>query len=341
MKNMENDKLYEALRIVVENYIDSGKSEGSRKIVRKYHLSISPATLRNMLFDLQEMGYLTSLHTSGGKLPTAKGYKYYADRIVHSSSPEGSIVPVFVNSSDSLKTVMAKISSWLSEKSNYLVAITKPDVTSLKLKKIDLIRLDKTKVYLIFILEYGWMDSEIFKINKNDFGYLKEVVEDLNRKYKNFPINDIKDRLINDIRCNKRRCDELYTSLINLYDKLYKNKDGVAISGMDNLLEMEKFNKNANFLKSFVELLEKKELISNILDKTINGSDSQIFIGKDNLIDLPENASVITSSYNVKDNVGLISIMGPLNMNYKKGLRLVRQAAIQLKWFEMRYEEEM
>jgi len=110
MRNMENDKLYEALKIVVENYIDSGKSEGSGKIVRKYNLSISPATLRNMLFDLQEMGYLTSMHTSGGKLPTAKGYKYYADRIVHSSAPEGSIVPVFVNSSDSLKTVMPLIS---------------------------------------------------------------------------------------------------------------------------------------------------------------------------------------------------------------------------------------
>ncbi len=340
MKNITDNRLDEALRIVVENYIDSGKSEGSRKIVKKYNLSMSPATLRNMLFDLQEMGYLKSLHTSGGKLPTLKGYKYYTDSIVDNLAPKGSIVPVFVNSSDSLNSVMSKISSWLSEKSNYLVAITKPDVTSLKLKKIDLIRLDKNKVYLIFILEYGWMESDIFNIEINNFAYLKEVVEDLNRKYKNFPINDIKDKVINDIKQNKMRCSNLYNSLVNLYDKLYKNKDGVAISGIDNLLNMKEFNENVSSLKSFISLLEKKELIANILDKTINGADSQIFIGN-SVIDLPKNTSVITSSYYLKDNMGLISIMGPSNMNYKKGLRLVKQAAIQLKWFEMRYEENI
>jgi len=235
---------------------------------------------------------------------------------------------------------MSKISSWLSEKSNYLVAITKPDVTSLKLKKIDLIRLDKNRFISYLYLNMDGWKVIIFNIEINNFAYLKEVVEDLNRKYKNFPINDIKDKVINDIKQNKMRCSNLYNSLVNLYDKLYKNKDGVAISGIDNLLNMKEFNENVSSLKSFISLLEKKELIANILDKTINGADSQIFIGN-SVIDLPKNTSVITSSYYLKDNMGLISIMGPSNMNYKKGLRLVKQAAIQLKWFEMRYEENI
>lgn len=340
MKTIETERLHKILEIVVENYIKHGKSEGSLKIVKKYGLLMSPATLRNALYDLQDMGYLKSIYTSSGKVPTEMGYKYYVDNILKRDRTPKAIVPVFIKNSDTLKTALTAASSWLSHQSSYLVAITAPELTELKLKKIDLINLDKTKGYLIIVLEYGWMISEIINTNEDGFLYLKKIISNLNKRYKNFPVKDIKDSIISDIRDKRARCEQLYNSIIDLYEKLYDKKRRVAISGIDNLLGMKKLNANIGFLKSLVALLEKKEMIANILNKAIDSSGSKIFIGKDNPLHLSDETSLIASDYNIKNNRGFIGMIGPFRMNYKRNLLLIDQAAMQLKWFIKRYDEE-
>jgi len=311
MKTIKNERLHKILGIIIENYIKEGRSEGSRKIVKKYNLSISPATLRNALCDLADMGYLKSVYTSSGKVPTENGYRYYVNNILKKEDSSNAIIPVFVKNSDTLKTAITTVSSWLSRQSNHFVMITAPELTELKLKKIDLINLDKTKGYLVIVLEYGWMISEIVNTDKEGFFYLKEVVSAVNSRYRDFPIKDIKDSIISDIKEKREKCEQLYNSITNLYDKLYDRKRRVAVSGIDNLLGMQKLNADIGFLKSLVSLLEKKEMVANILNNVIDSSGSKIFIGKSNPLGLPDETSLIASDYTIKNSRGFISIIGP------------------------------
>jgi heat-inducible transcriptional repressor len=320
------------LRSIIQQFILTALPVGSRNIAKKYNIGFSPATIRNIMSDLEDSGFIDHPHTSAGRVPTDKGYRLYVDELMEVkalSDKEKSFIKrqldVQIAETDDLLKVTSGI---LSNITSHLAFVTYPKLSSSVLEKIQIVSLSSTRILVVITVKSGFvktitleMDSEIKP------GQIESVQGLLNERLAGLTFSEIKNT------CSQRLQDVEETEkpvirfFLDSVDKIFMDftqPDKMVITGAKNLIRHPEFEDPEKF-QGVIELIEDKDIIIHILDKVGENSrrDIGISIGSENEIVKLREYSFVSKEYNIGEIRGSVGIVGPKRMEYSKIVSIV------------------
>lgn len=322
-----NDREKTILGAVVDYYITNGESVGSRTITKRYDINLSSATIRNVMADLEETGYIEKTHTSSGRIPTNKGYKFYLETLLEIKKlSEDEITKIniaYEKRVGELEDVLEKTSMLLSKMTNYASLAIELNYKSEKLKRLELIYINSYSIMAVIILENDSVRTK--KINLEyviDEKELENISKNLNDKFKGFKLGEILPKLEKII--NKRRDDTFEGVVKECFGEIEGGFYLEGATNMINILENEKSKEVANIVK----FLDDKKDIRNFFEEIVKKENYEegkvnVIVGEDLGIEGLEDLSFIFSVYNLDDAKGVVGIIGPKRMEYSKNLGLV------------------
>jgi heat-inducible transcriptional repressor len=325
------------LRHVVEDYIETAEPVGSRTISKKMGQQLSPATIRNIMADLEEMGYLVQPHTSAGRVPTGTGFRYYVDYLLARrklARPERDQLQRMAageagaNSAEELVRQFSRLVSSLSRQACVVVVSRH---SSQPLLSLNLLRAGVDKILLVTVTQAGWVehrlidgetdlsDDDIGKIN----GYLSELAAGLS-------LPQLRVKILQEMKKEKARYDRLMQRALLLSAKALDegSHTEVYVEGRANILEQPEFVEDVQKLKRILRAFEEKSVIVRLLDRALEGEAIQVSIGTENPVEGLPDISVVASGYRLGDSsMGSIGLIGPVRMDYSRIIPLVEYSA--------------
>ncbi|MFH0975775.1 MAG: heat-inducible transcriptional repressor HrcA [Spirochaetota bacterium] len=328
-KRQLDERESSVLKAIVYEYISSGKPIGSRSFVIKYSFSISPATMRNIMFDLETMGYLTHPHTSAGRLPTDKGYRFYVDSLPDtyefSMNNNTNINEETLKRELHVDQMFSSITKMLSSVSKYAGIVLTPIPDHSIVKHIELVPLGENTILFILVTRMGVLVNQKITISSS-FSHddLHSYSKYLTSELCGYSLYDIKKEVFDKLRKNKllSASEEIALDIAEL--ALSKTeKPNLFIDGIENLLYIPDMIE-ANHLETLLYLLKKKDILKFILEKNIETNGVNTFIGDEINGEDICGCSIVSSSYKIgNQNVGSLAVLGPTRMDYEKVVPLV------------------
>lgn len=334
-----NEREKSILRYIIQQFILTASPVGSRNITKRYDLGISPATVRNIMADLEESGFIDHPHTSAGRIPTDKGYRFYVDSLMNVQSidhTEKNIIDKeFENRIEEKDDLLKVTSNILSKITRQLACVTYPKLETGALEKLQIISLSSTKILVVISIKGGLVKTITIEFaSEIKESQISAVQNLLNERLSGLSFKEIRatfsDRF-KDVGEDQKAIIRLF---LNSADKVFKDvrtSDGVYITGAKNVIQQPEFEDPERF-QSVIELLEDKDIIVHILDKTeeMNSDDVYISIGKENEDQKLLDYSLITKEYKIGDVSGHLGIIGPKRMEYSKVIAIVDYVAKML-----------
>ncbi len=327
------------LRFVIHQFILTANPVGSRNVSKRYDLGLSPASIRNVMSDLEELGFLNHPHTSAGRVPTDKGYRVYVDSLMDPPRLEEKVKQIIdanLGSAASETEDLLKItSSILSELTNQLAMVTYPKFELAVLEKIQIVQLSSTRILVVVSVQSGLIKTITLEIDAEVKEEQIVIVQQLlNERLSGLRFSEIRNTIEDRV---KDFNSEVYRPIIRVFldsvDKIFTDlsSEKAIISGTKNILMQPEFEDSHNF-QSVIELVENRDIIIHILDKnkSIPLKDITITIGEENRDEKLSDYSMITKEYQIGDMTGTLGIMGPKRMDYSKIVAAVVYIAQQL-----------
>jgi heat-inducible transcriptional repressor len=325
---MLNERAQTLLKTLVERYIADGQPVGSRALSRYSGLDLSPASIRNIMADLEEMGFIASPHTSAGRIPTSRGYRLFVDTLlkvrplddVQISQLEGHI------QSDSIERMVSSASHLLSDLTRFAGVVVAPKRRGIAFRHLEFLNLAEKRVLLIIVTPEGDVQNRIiFTDRAYSASELTEATNFVNQHFAGLELDEIRLRL-------RRELDQLHADMSKLMTAALEAgsqaatdaDDSVVISGEGHLLEVDDLSSNLARLRQLFGLFEKKTELLKLLDLSNRANGVQIFIGNESgLVSLDE-CSVVTAPYEVDGQVvGTVGVIGPTRMAYERVIPIV------------------
>ena len=315
------------LKTIIDDFIETAHPVGSRIISKKKNISYSAATIRNVMADLEEMGLIEKTHSSSGRIPSEKGYRYYVDHVIAPSihAQDVQVIKHMIQDGFFEFEKMVQMSAQvLSDLTNYTTIILGPEVNETKLKQVEIIPLSNQAAVAILITNTGHVEHRSFTIPKGvSTSDIEKLVNILNDRLKNVPLIHVSDKLITEVH-------ELINRYINNSEKLFEylkvalaHDDSVKlyVGGKSNMLTQPEF-RDVEKVHSFFSMMEREDEIAELLKNKEEGLN--VTIGNENTLEAIKNFSLITASYHLgKEQVGIIGLLGPTRMEYKKVITLL------------------
>jgi len=330
-KRLQEDRLLDEresaiLNAIVYEYILTGKPVGSRSFVQKYSFSLSPATMRNIMFDLERMNFLMQPHTSSGRVPTDKGYRYYVNSLLDSyHSQEMTIDERILQKEVQLDKIFGSIIKMLAANSNYAGIMLSPKSDFTVVKLIELIQLESNEVLLITITRTGMILTRKVGLSvKVTQDQLSEYSRFLTNELCGYSLHDIRERIFDDLRLDKISLSnrELALDIAEIAFSETENST-INIDGIENLLKIPEMVEEKR-LNSLLSIIEEKNILKNILESHIDNEGVKILIGEEIDNEKVTGCSLVASSYKIGNTpVGAVGVFGPTRMDYEKVVPLV------------------
>jgi heat-inducible transcriptional repressor len=327
-----NDREKTILRSIVQQFILTASPVGSRNITKKFNVGVSPATVRNIMSDLEENGFINHPHTSAGRIPTDKGYRYYVDTLMEIHKLKNSEKGIIDKSLDQniLETdeILKLASRLLSTITKQIACVTYPTLDNGILEKIQLVILSSTRLLVVVSIKSGLVKTMTLEFEsevEND--RLQEVESLLNERLNGLTFQEIRktfrDRL-SDIGDNEKPIIRLFIDSVDKIFKDHKKEDKLVITGATNIIQQPEFDDPGKF-QSVIELIEDKDIIIHIMDKKRIESSNNVLIsiGSENEDDKFNEYSLITKEYTFGETSGTVGIIGPKRMEYSKVVAIV------------------
>jgi len=313
------------LHAIIQDYVATAEPVGSRTIARKYNLGVSSATIRNEMADLEEMGFIEQPHTSSGRVPSDKGYRFYVDFLMKKmeiSPPEEQFIYGQLKENiQHMEDLFKKTSDTLSQLTNYIALAMGPLVSETTVQQIQLLPMQNNKVLLMIISDKGIVDNGVINFSGNyDKETLAIVSEILSCKLKGYRLRDISKTVLQEIYYELADYKKLVSLVLEFMDEALKvsDKAKVYIGGMLNILNQPEF-KDIETLRSLLSLMEEQTILRQLLKETSSESGLTISIGGENKYRGIHNCSIITATYKMGGKViGTVGILGPTRMVYPK-----------------------
>ena len=316
------------LKTLVEHYIADGQPVGSRALSKFTGLDLSPATIRNVMADLEEAGFVASPHTSAGRIPTAKGYRIFVDSLL-------TVRPLEARQLDKIEDALqlaqpqqliANASQLLSSLTHFAGIVMAPRRNTPKIRQIEFLSLSEKRILLIIVTHDGDVQNRILLTDKAySPSELTQAANYLNQNFQGLDFAEIRARLTAEIRQLKDDIKPLMSLTLEAGDAaLAESASPYVISGEKNLLDVEELSSNMKRLRELFELFEQRSSLMGLLDVSNQADGVQIFIGGESGIAPLDECSVVAAPYEVDGRVvGSVGVIGPTRMAYERVIPIV------------------
>ncbi len=318
---MLDDRAKLLLKALVERYIADGQPIGSRTLSRASGLELSPATIRNVMSDLEELGLIVSPHTSAGRIPTAKGYRLFVDTMltVQRDDFHAPALPA-----EQPQKVIANAAHLLSSLSQFVGVVMVPKRTSV-FRQIEFVRLSEKRFLVIIVSPEGDVQNRVI-FTEVDYtsSQLVEAANFLNANYAGLAMEQVRERLKGEVELLRGEVAALMQAAVNVGSEDQGNEADVVISGERNLLAVSDFSSDMDHLRRAFDLFEQKTQILRLLDISSQAEGVRIYIGGESHVVPFEELSIVSAPYEVDGKiVGTLGVIGPTRMHYDKMIQIV------------------
>jgi heat-inducible transcriptional repressor len=324
-----DDRERGVLRAIVQEYITSGEPVGSSQLARRSEFDVSSATMRNVMADLEELGFLEKPHTSAGRIPTARGYRFYVDALLKLREPaprDRELIEQGIPREASVEETFQEASKVLHGLTRHAGVVLSPRNTGVTLHRIEFLRLREDRVLAILVGRDGHVQNKLLTVNFDvtpeelirASNYLTELLGER-------PIEDIRGRILTELAQEKAKYDALANKALKLGFAATDNpaSDRMFIEGTGSLLDTPEFS-DVEKVRALFRTLEEKHKLLALLDRVLKAGEMQIFIGAESEFSSAGDVTVIASPYGNRDQVfGTVGVIGPTRMNYQRVIPLV------------------
>ena len=331
------------LEAIIRNYLETGEPVGSRTISKCSDMKLSPATIRNEMSDLEEMGYILQPHTSSGRIPSDKGYRFYVDRLMKEKEKEvEEMHEVVVQKADQLSVLLQQVAKLLADNTHYAAMISSPQIHHNKLKFIQLSKVDANSILAVIVVEGNIIKNKMIRVDGElDDDTVLKLNLLLNTHLNGLSLEEINLGLITLIKERAGIHSDLVGSVIDAVAEAIRADENLEIysSGANNILKYPELTDNNTKTSEILSTIEEKEQFGRLMEESLNevnaGNENstgiQVYIGNESPIQSMKDCSVVTATYELEDGMkGMMSIIGPKRMDYEKVAKTLKRLQDQL-----------
>ncbi|HBH10514.1 MAG TPA: heat-inducible transcriptional repressor HrcA [Gammaproteobacteria bacterium] len=327
-------------KVLVEHFIQDGAPVGSRTLAKDSSLNLSPATIRNVMADLEDFGLLDSPHTSSGRVPTAKGYRLFVDsllRVKDLNSIEVEKIAKELDPENDFKSLMQRTSSMLSDITQLAGVVMLPRTEQSTLQHMEFVALSGNRVLVILVVNDREVQNRIIHTSRAySASELQEASNYLNEIFVGKDLTFVRNNILDELERTKEKLNQSMQTAIEMaqlafdYEKSKINKDELFFSGETNLMDVAELCEVEKLKKLFNTFNQKRDIL-HLLEQAISADGIQIFIGEESGHDVLDNCSVVTSPYEVDGKIlGVLGVIGPTRMHYERVIPIVDVTAKML-----------
>lgn len=325
------------LQAIIRNYLETGEPVGSRTISKYTDLNLSSATIRNEMSDLEEMGYILQPHTSAGRIPSDKGYRFYVDAMMEEKDREiEEIKEVYLEKEDKMDLLLKQVAKVLAQNTNYATMISAPQYHRNKLKFIQLSRVDEHQLLAVIVVEGNVIRNHLFSVDEvlSDETLLKLNIL-LNTNLNGLALEEINLGTISMLKQQAGIHSEIVSEVLDAVAETIRADEDLEIytSGTNNIFkypELADHQKASELITTF----EEKQVLGTLVQETLadeNNTGIQVYIGNESPIQSMKDCSVVTATYELEEGMkGTIGIIGPKRMDYDKVIGTLKTMMHQL-----------
>ncbi len=321
---MLNERAQILLKTLIERYIEEGQPVGSRALSHYSGLELSSASIRNVMADLEGLGFVESPHTSAGRIPTAKGYRFFVDSLLVVKPLEQQEIEQLGENllPDNPARLISSASHLLSELTSFAGVVIAPRRDAMAFRHIEFLKLSEKRILLIIVTSNGDVQNRIIFTEKAySASELTEASNFLTQNYTGLTLNEIHRRVKDELHQLRQNVSELMSAAIEASAKS-DLEEACVISGEHNLIQVQDLSMNLGSLKKLFDLFEKKTALLQLLDASRSAQGVQIFIGNES--GLLDECSIVTAPYGVEGRVvGTLAVVGPKRMAYERVIPIV------------------
>ncbi|MDN5347504.1 MAG: heat-inducible transcriptional repressor [Clostridia bacterium] len=331
---MMDERKKKVLQAIVLDYIATGEPVGSRTIARRYHLGVSPATIRNEMADLEELGLIEQPHTSAGRIPSDRGYRYYVDFIMKKEElkpyEKEYIQRRFNEKMREIEQVLEYATAVISEMTNYAAIAVGPFRSRVSFKKIELLPIERGQALLLVVTNTGLVDHRILSIpNTINEVDLRRISKVLTARLKGLALEELKRSVLDDIYHQFAAEKEVCRLALELLEQIFnlEGNEEVYLDGTLNILQQPEFKKDVEKVRKILAFLEREDAIRRLLVENPNIG-LTVKIGQENAAYNIRECSVISINYQLGgETIGSMGIIGPTRMNYARVIPILEFVA--------------
>ncbi len=313
----------------MEVHIATAEPVGSRTIARKYQLGVSPATIRNEMADLEEMGLIEQPHTSAGRIPSQQGYRYYVDQLMQKGSltekEESLIKAVFARQVRELATLIQDTIKLVTQLTDYLVFLSGPQLENGAFNQIRFLQLAPQKALLVVMAESGWVESKVVDlpvpVTPEE---LEQIAQVFNSYFRGLTFSQITRTVLRGVYDELTRKRQLIDLTLEIIETLLTREsgEGLYLGGARNILKQPEY-RDIRRVRELLDLIEGEEVLKSLLMET-SPAGINVKIGKENKFQEVEECSVVTAVYTFGGNVvGAVGLLGPMRMDYARAIAVI------------------
>lgn len=327
-----NDRAQRLLKVLVERYIREGQPVGSKTLLRDSGLPVSAATVRNIMAELEERGLVISPHTSAGRIPTARGYRFFVDTLVTVSPLEGRALrslKIELDAEKSADELVASASQLLSSLTRQAGLVTLPSRRRLSLRQVEFLPLSGKRILVILVVnERDVQNRVIHTAREFSESELRQAANYINQRYAGHDLDSIRDALLEAMRADRDRIDRYLQESLDLAARALDMEKGeraeYVIAGEKRLLDVATPD-NLDKTRELFSAFERKKDILDLVDRCLLADGVQIFIGEESGYEVFDDFSVVTAPYQFEDGrpLGVLGVIGPTRMAYDRVIPMV------------------
>ncbi|HZE91466.1 MAG TPA: heat-inducible transcriptional repressor HrcA [Rhizobacter sp.] len=325
---MLDERARTLLKALVERYIADGQPVGSRTLSRASGLDLSPATIRNVMADLEDLGLIASPHTSAGRIPTARGYRLFVDTMLTSQPFDVGAASAPLESQlqpDQPQRVIANAAQLLSSLSSFVGVVVAPRKAGV-LHHIEFLRLSARRILVILVAPDGDVQNRVI-VTAQDYtqSQLVEASNYLTAQYAGLTIEEVRERLKTEVDALRGEIAALMQAAVQTgTDAMAEGDEQIVVSGERNLLAVQDFSSDMGSLRKLFDLFEQKTQLMRLLDVSSRAEGVRIYIGGESMVVPFEELSVVSAPYEVNGKiVGTLGVIGPTRMAYERMIQIV------------------
>ena len=327
-----SERSRQILRVLVDQYIRNGQPVGSRTLAKKSRLALSPATIRNVMADLEDLGFVASPHTSAGRVPTAKGYRFFIDTLLKLQPLDSSQIDQLQHqltdeAYGNPKEIVSTASSALSSLTSLAGVVTLPRKTHFQLRQVEFLPLSSRRVLAILVINDSEVENRILDVDR-DYGAdeLRRAANYLNEHFAGKSLDTIRRQIVDSLSDTRETMNQMMIDAVSFAQKAlisdmdrsrYVMSGETKLMGFNDLSDIEK-------LRQLFDAFSQQREILHLLDRSIAAHGVQIFIGEESGYSILDECSVVTAPYRVdEDTVGVLGVIGPTRMAYARVIPIV------------------